>query len=308
MVDYLKRFLVVMVMMIFISMLFIGGKFTFAQEKNPESLQWQWPVEGEISDHFGTRGGNHFGIDIAAEKGTPIKAAEDGTVHKSYLSGSYGHVVFITHSSGFETIYAHMHKRLVKDGDVIQKGQVIGYVGNTGRSHGNHLHFEVHDGGWNASKSNAINPLAFITPDGQLSQPVSGQAVKDENEDQKTVKANDRAGAVDVEQSKVLSQNQRKEDSVVTVKSGDTLWSLASRNGISVGQLKALNKLSSDRITAGQMLWIKNVKKKTYAVQAGDTLFSIAREHHLSLEELKEANELKTAVIYPSQILVLKTE
>lgn len=126
-----------------------------------ESPQWTWPVNGRISDTFGTRNGKHYGIDIAASIGTPVVAVNKGTVTRSYRSSSYGHVVFIQHGK-YEAVYAHLDKRYVFQGDFVNSGEIIGLVGNTGRSRGAHLHLEIHKGAWTLRKQNAINPLPFF--------------------------------------------------------------------------------------------------------------------------------------------------
>lgn len=123
--------------------------------------QWAWPVEGQISDYFGTRNGKHYGIDIAAPIGTPVSAIQEGKVTKSYYSSSYGNVVFIKHGE-YEAVYAHLNKRYVVQGDYISKGEIIGEVGNTGESRGAHLHLEVHQGRWTMAKKNAMNPLLVL--------------------------------------------------------------------------------------------------------------------------------------------------
>ena len=113
-----------------------------------------WPLPGwyRISSPFGYRilngvAQNHGGIDIPANGGTPILAAKSGQVITSvYGSGSYwsyGNYVVIDHGNGSSTLYAHMSSRAVSEGQMVKQGQVIGYVGNTGRSYGNHLHLEV---------------------------------------------------------------------------------------------------------------------------------------------------------------------
>ncbi len=107
----------------------------------------------------------HAGIDIAASGTVPIVAAADGVVSRSYFSSSYGNVIFVTHSIGgqqWTTVYAHLNSRQVSEGAVVAKGQQIGIMGNTGHSFGQHLHFELHKGAWNYSKSNAVNPLDYI--------------------------------------------------------------------------------------------------------------------------------------------------
>ncbi len=111
-----------------------------------------WPLPGyyTLSSLFGTRTdpftglpGNHRGIDIPAPKGTSILAARGGVVITSGYSSSYGNYVVVSHGSNDSTLYAHMSSRAVSVGDSVSQGQVLGYVGSTGRSTGNHLHFEV---------------------------------------------------------------------------------------------------------------------------------------------------------------------
>ncbi len=117
-----------------------------------------WPVVGRITSPFGRRGSTmHSGVDIAAPLGTPIIAADSGTVTVSQSSlGGYGQTIMIDHGGGsLVTLYAHMSKRLVSVGEVVEKGQVIGHVGSTGRSTGPHLHFEVHLNG------TPVNPMQF---------------------------------------------------------------------------------------------------------------------------------------------------
>ncbi|MEY8349662.1 peptidoglycan DD-metalloendopeptidase family protein [Bacillus cereus] len=123
--------------------------------------RWTWPVDGRISDYFGTRNGKHYGIDIAASIGTPVVAIRSGIVTKSYFSNSYGHVVFVKHGE-YEAVYAHLNKRYVLQGEHIARGEVIGEVGNTGESRGAHLHLEVHKGAWTFGKRNAMNPLLVL--------------------------------------------------------------------------------------------------------------------------------------------------
>ncbi len=98
----------------------------------------------------------HAGIDFSARTGTPIYATGDGVVNKVQSAGSgYGNNVVINHGYGYETLYAHMSKMLVKPGQKIKKGQKIGLVGSTGRSTGPHLHYEVH------FKGQPVNPIDY---------------------------------------------------------------------------------------------------------------------------------------------------
>ncbi|UZD46769.1 murein hydrolase activator EnvC family protein [Peribacillus frigoritolerans] len=124
------------------------------------------PSAGYVSSTMGERWNKqHAGIDIAASGTVPIVAAADGVVSRSYFSSSYGNVIFVTHSIGgqqWTTVYAHLSSRQASEGAVVAKGQQIGIMGNTGHSYGQHLHFELHKGPWNYSKSNAVNPLNYI--------------------------------------------------------------------------------------------------------------------------------------------------
>ena len=106
--------------------------------------QMGWPVDGGwVSDTF-ISDRNHKGLDIAAPEGTEIYAAEEGeVVSAGWNSGGYGNVVMIEHPDGYATVYGHMISVYAVEGEYVQKGQLIGFVGNTGNSFGDHCHFEV---------------------------------------------------------------------------------------------------------------------------------------------------------------------
>ncbi|MGL4820246.1 MAG: M23 family metallopeptidase, partial [Bacilli bacterium] len=133
----------------------------------PSSGLFQRPAVGPVTSEFGARWGTtHYGIDIGKRgPDVPIVAAADGVVIRSYYSSSYGNAVFINHyidGRTYTTVYAHMESRAVSEGQTVSRGQFIGYMGNTGQSYGAHLHFEIHEGQWNGSKSNAVNPRKYI--------------------------------------------------------------------------------------------------------------------------------------------------
>ena len=98
----------------------------------------------------------HYGIDLAASKGTPIVASRSGVVEFAKYSSSAGYYVKIDHQDGFDTVYMHMTHYIVKKGDKVSAGQVIGYVGSTGTSTGNHLHFGV------MYKGSYVNPADYL--------------------------------------------------------------------------------------------------------------------------------------------------
>lgn len=124
------------------------------------------PTSGTLTSTFGPRWGSfHYGIDIAKPgPGVAVNSVASGVVSRSYHSSSYGNVVFIVHmvnGQKYTSVYAHLRDRFVSEGEQVKQGQVIGHQGNTGRSHGQHLHFELHKGNWNGNKSNAVDPVSY---------------------------------------------------------------------------------------------------------------------------------------------------
>ncbi len=103
------------------------------------------PITATITSRFGSRwGSNHKGLDFGAPTGTSIKAAAAGTVtYSGYNNGGYGYCIIISHGNGVQTLYGHCSSLIAKVGDNVSQGQVIAKVGDTGRSYGSHLHFEV---------------------------------------------------------------------------------------------------------------------------------------------------------------------
>ena len=116
------------------------------------------PTAGVVSSRYGSRWGTtHKGLDIAASTGTSIKAAASGTVTTAgWNSGGYGYLIVISHGNGVQTYYGHCSSILVKEGQKVSQGDVIGKVGSTGRSTGSHLHFEIRING------TAYNPLNYV--------------------------------------------------------------------------------------------------------------------------------------------------
>ena len=116
-----------------------------------------WPVNGTFTSPFGYRWGRlHAGIDIAVPEGTPIRAADGGTVAIAGWTGGYGNYTCINHGGGVSTCYGHQSRIAVSVGQSVSQGQVIGYSGNTGNSTGPHLHFEVRIGG------NPVDPMGYL--------------------------------------------------------------------------------------------------------------------------------------------------
>lgn len=138
------------------------GNTSSDNKQTSGSGSWGWPLPGHhtVSSGYGPRdGGYHNGIDIPAPAGTPIVAAASGTVAWANYSSSAGNWVGITHSNGATSVYMHMSSSCVSAGQSVSAGQTIGYVGNTGASAGNHLHFGVKLGGITGSWA---NPWSYL--------------------------------------------------------------------------------------------------------------------------------------------------
>ncbi|MFO7811780.1 MAG: peptidoglycan DD-metalloendopeptidase family protein [Pelovirga sp.] len=122
-----------------------------------------WPTHGWLSSYFGKRKSPftgrtvmHEGLDIAANTGTPVVAPADGIVARVEYSPTYGNTVIIDHGYGYQSLYAHNSRNLVKVGQRVKRGERIAQVGNTGVSTGPHLHYEVHLNGV------PIDPRSFL--------------------------------------------------------------------------------------------------------------------------------------------------
>jgi murein DD-endopeptidase MepM/ murein hydrolase activator NlpD len=146
--------------------------FFDAAGESASRLLMKTPIEGaRITSSFGMRrhpllGYNkqHKGVDFGARQGTPIMAAGDGIIVKAGAQGSYGNYVRIEHSGGYETAYAHLHGfgKGIKRGARVRQGDIIGYVGSTGRSTGPHLHYEVMKNG------EVQNPMTIEVANGRM--------------------------------------------------------------------------------------------------------------------------------------------
>ena len=141
-------------------------KFLAAREEIIQKIPNNWPIIGGgfITSPFGMRRSPftgkwamHQGVDISWWPGAPIRSSADGTVVFSGMKGGYGRTVQIQHEYGFQTLYAHLSRISVFEGKNIQKGEIIGFLGRTGRATGFHLHYEVRIG------TKAVDPMVFMT-------------------------------------------------------------------------------------------------------------------------------------------------
>jgi murein DD-endopeptidase MepM/ murein hydrolase activator NlpD len=149
------------------------GRYDYYNEKghSVRKALLRTPIDGaRLTSRFGRRRHPvlgytkmHRGADFGARRGTPIRAAGDGVIQRASRFGSFGKYVRIRHSGEFETAYAHMkgYAKGVRKGAKVKQGQIIGYVGTTGRSTGPHLHYEVHKNG------KQVNPMGLKLPSGR---------------------------------------------------------------------------------------------------------------------------------------------
>jgi murein DD-endopeptidase MepM/ murein hydrolase activator NlpD len=150
----------------------LAGALNAVEAKLNERVRWISstpaiaPVKGIFTSGFGVRAdpmthgrGDHQGVDIAAAPGQPVRASADGVVIQAAEIGGLGQAVFIAHGFGVTTRYGHMSRIEVRPGQRVKRGDVVGRVGNTGRSTGYHLHYEVRVDG------DPVNPLGYILDD-----------------------------------------------------------------------------------------------------------------------------------------------
>jgi len=121
------------------------------------------PVPGVLTSRFGWRAdpingerAYHRGLDIRGQMGTDVKATADGIVIRQRYDKGDGHFILVDHGNGFRTKFAHLQKSLIKKGDQVTRGQVIGLLGNSGRSTGAHVHYEIH------YDDKIVNPTRFV--------------------------------------------------------------------------------------------------------------------------------------------------
>lgn len=213
---------------------------------------YHYPYIGRITSRYGPRRGRaHQGLDMSLKVGDPVYAVFDGKVRLSKAAGNYGNLVIIRHNNGLETYYAHLSERSVQTGDWVVAGQQIGLGGNTGRSTGPHLHFEVRYRGQSFDPERIID---FKT--GELRREelllkrrhFSIYAKYEQDFDD------------EVEIAKIEEEERKAAQAIKyhTVRSGDTLGALARKYGTTVNRICQLNGIKSTSILRiGQKLRVR---------------------------------------------------
>ncbi len=190
------------------------------------------PFEGKVTSQYGPRRRRfHYGTDIKLQVGDTVRATFDGKVRvKQYERRGYGYYLVLRHPNGLETVYGHLSEFLVEPDDVVKAGQPIALGGNTGRSTGSHLHFEVRFLG------RAINPAEIVDFENFVAHT---DTYKFDKQTSGVVKSKYAKGGIAYHR----------------VKKGDTLGKIAQQHGVSVKQLCRLNNIKSTKtLRPGQTL------------------------------------------------------
>lgn len=183
------------------------------------------PCPGHVTSPFGPRRGRmHYGLDLKLQTGDPVTCAFPGVVRISKYNKTFGHVVVVRHHNGLETLYAHLSKRLVQAGQMVAAGDTLGKGGNTGRSYGSHLHFEVRF----------------------LDQPIDPSLIFDVEQGQLKAKHFEiHKGTFEQIAAAKAAAGSRKYH---VVRPGDTLSAIARKHGTTVPVLCKMNGLNPNRV------------------------------------------------------------
>lgn len=214
---------------------------------------YHYPFKGRVTSKYGPRRrGIHQGTDIDLETGDPIYATFDGRVrHTTYVARGYGHLIIIRHDNGLETFYAHLSEVNVKPGDWVTAGQVIGKGGNTGRSTGSHLHYEMRYKGHSFDPERLINfttgdlrretfllKRTYFSPYSRFTQDFDEEVQSDE------------------EDKKIAAEAAAIKYHIV--KKGDTLGRIAINNHTTVTKLCQLNGIKkTSTLRIGQRIRVR---------------------------------------------------
>ena len=212
---------------------------------NKAKKYFSFPSDGvRITSRFGPRRRRyHYGIDLGLRLGEPIRSMFDGIVRVAKRAGAYGNLVIIEHDNKLETYYAHLSKINVAEGDEIKAGEVLGLGGSTGRSTGPHLHLEIRYQGAAINPEDVIDFSTYALKDNTL------ELTKDNFRHHSSRNSNVK-----------LANNKTKATKggqYTKVRKGETLSSIAKRNGTTVRKLAKLNNIKGSRIKAGQKIRIR---------------------------------------------------
>jgi murein DD-endopeptidase MepM/ murein hydrolase activator NlpD len=222
-----------------------------------------FPFRGKLLSPYGPRHRRmHAGLDIKLQKGDTVKSAFNGVVRLSKRFHGYGLMVVVSHPNGLETLYGHLSKILVEDGQVVVSGEPVGLGGRTGRATTNHLHFETRVFGQH------FNPLKFIDFD---TYSITKEKLLVYNRDGKF---------------QILAEGEPFEEPLLAEEDMPMIDSMAVADS-SVAPRDTVVKPKVKHI----------VKAKYHRVKKGDTLYSIARKNKIPLDDLYKMNKLKPGAV-----------
>lgn len=287
---------------------------------DPTHCGYVHPFNGPQTSGFGFRSYRyHFGVDINLETGDPVSCAFDGKVRIAQKSKTYGNVVVVRHNNGLETYYAHLSKLIVQPGQDVVAGQELGLGGNTGHSHGSHLHFEIR------YKGQPIDPTSLI--DFQNKKLKADQynltqadfeylmktykVVYRTRKGKKVVKYYTPSGAHGTMNTRAAAAEDEGDNEVVTIDSkGKTLTSTdkttttSKENKVSDSATKtttvkpaATKTTTAVKSTAAKTATATKTGTSTaqyYSIKKGDTLGAVAIKYHTTVTALCKLNGLKS--------------
>lgn len=217
-----------------------------------------------VTSHYGYRpafGRNHKGVDIGVPMGDTVRAAFSGRVRLTkFERNGFGFYVIVRHENGLETVYGHLSRFLVSPNQTVKAGQPIALSGSTGRSTGPHLHFETRFMGY------AINPEAIFDFQNRVTHTDTYTFNKNNyTKSRSYAPARRYASALSASSSASYSKgrhvSKRSSDraarSTYKVRKGDSLSKIASRNGVTVAQLKKMNGIKGNNVRSGKVLRVK---------------------------------------------------
>lgn len=268
---------------------------------------------------LGSTSAFHPGIDLVKAHQAPIYAFTGGTILYAGLGkagtglNNYGNVVVVKDRNGRAQLYAHLDRVAVKAGAAIGKGQLIGYQGNTGDATGSHLHYEIRKKtaplfGWESNQVlSTVEPTAYLQNFSPEDDPVTMTKY--------TVKAGDTlygiAQKFNTSVDRIRAANNMTNENLIivgqvlnipsthapvsyTVKTGDTLYSIAQKFNTSVDDIRTANNLNSNLIQVGQVLVIPGANTPVYyTVKPGDHLLKIADAFNTTVEKLASMNNIR---------------
>ncbi len=210
-----------------------------------------YPACGNVTSPFGYRWGRmHYGCDIDLETGDEVQAAFEGMVRISQFHDTYGNVVVIRHNNGLESLYAHLSRRFVTPGDYLEAGDLVGLGGNTGRSYGAHLHFELRYLG------HPIDPSVVLNHTEKSLKSSRYRLFKGLFGDRAAGEGYSESGAGGSKKNAVSTKTSHSR--YYTIKKGDTLSSIARKNRTTVSRLCRLNSMKeSARLRIGQRIKLR---------------------------------------------------